>query len=162
MSTVGQLLSPCHVPSPSAPCRRVSPPPSPSRGIGGGVAGKRQGHSLLPPDSGLPASFSSLPRNLILGVRETQEFSLFLNLMSSLGAALNSWAHLRAGPVLAEAPLPSAPQCLPWGCILTILSPFLHFGWDFLPQSPWLGVSWGQFGLNPRVHILRSCPLTSG
>lgn len=103
-------------------------------------------------DPGLPASFSSLPRNLILWVRGTQRFFFFL--MSSLGPALNSWAHLRVGPGLVEAspPLsPSPPIISPLGPHLdnTISLPPLWLG---LPAPKPLvrgGVSWGQFGLNP-------------
>lgn len=114
-------------------------------------------------DPGLLASSSSLLRNLILWVWGTQDFFF---LMSSLGPARNSWAHLRAGPGLTEAsPLLSLspPIISPLGLHLdnTISLPPLWLG---LPAPKPLArgeVSWGQFGLNPAVHILQSCPLTS-
>lgn len=84
MSTVGQLLSPHHGPSPWALNVARCHPPSPSRGIGGGGAGKRQGHSLLPQEPRL-TSFLQL---------SSQEFNprgkgdlgihLFIFLMTSL------------------------------------------------------------------------------
>lgn len=84
VSTVGQLLSPHHGPSPWALNVARCHPPSPSRGIGGGGAGKRQGHSLLPQEPRL-TSFLQL---------SSQEFNprgkgdlgihLFIFLMTSL------------------------------------------------------------------------------
>lgn len=65
VSTVGQLLSPHHGPSPGALNVARCHPPSPSLGIGGGGAGKRQGHSLLPQEPKLSSFFqpSSLEFN---------------------------------------------------------------------------------------------------
>lgn len=148
----GQLLFPHTTAPPPGLNVAVCHPPSPSRGIGGGGAGKRQGHSLLPQGPRLPRFFQL----------SSQEFNpvgegdagIFFFLMSSLGPTLNSWAHLRAGPGLAEAspPLsPSPPIISPLGPHLdnTISLPPLWLG---LPAPKPLargGVSWGQFGLNP-------------
>lgn len=150
MSTVGQLLSPHPGPSPWAPSVARCHPPFPKPWDW--RRGRWKASRSQPSPSGTQASrasCSSLLGNLILGAggegNPGISFSSFFKLMSSLNApALNSWAHLRAGP--------GPPIISPLGLHLdnAISLPPLWLG---LPAPEPLargGVSWGHFGGVPR------------
>lgn len=130
VSIVGQLLSPHHGPSPWALNVARCHPASSSLGIGGGGAGKRQGHSLLPQEPRLTNFFLLSSQEFNPGGKGDLGIYLFNDFS---GRALNSRAHLRAGPGPAEA----SPIISPLGLHLdnTISLPPLWLGLP-APKAP--------------------------
>lgn len=96
---MGRLLSPPQ----RLPLLSTSPPLPQRSGVVRlleGALGSFKVIALFPWEPGFPKSSSYLPRNLILGTGGPRHPGI----LSFLGFVQNSWAHLRAGPVLAGGP----------------------------------------------------------